>query len=84
MLARLQGLDLEWRTGWQVQGRRMWHWTDDGQWWDSLGALLRFEPHERQAATLEAKRIVACIAAQQGWDADGLDWSQVAAPDDRY
>lgn len=84
MLARLQGLDLEWRTGWQGQGRRMWHWTEDGEWAGSRGGLLRFEAHERQEATLEAKRIVAPIATQQGWDAGGLDWSQVAAPDDRY
>ena len=48
MLARLQGLDLEWRTGWQGQGRRMWHWTEDGEWAGSRGGLLRFEPHERR------------------------------------
>ena len=84
MLALRQGLAVEWRTGWRGQGKRMWHWAEDGEWADSLGRLLRFEAHERFEATLEAKRIVARIAAQQGWDADGLDWSQVAAPDDRY
>ena len=84
VLARLQGLEVEWRTGWQGRGERMWYWTDRGEWADSLGRLLRFEAHDRLEATLEAKQIVARIAAQQGWDADGLDWSQVAAPDDRY
>ena len=61
----------------------MWHWMEDGEWVDSHGRLLRFEAHERFEATLEAKRIVARIAEQQGWDADSLDWSQVAAPNDR-
>ena len=84
MLAQLQGLEVEWRAGWQGQGERMWYWTEDGEWVSSWGAARRFEAHERLEATLEAKRIVARIAAQQGWDADGLDWSQVAAPDDRY
>ena len=84
MLARRQGLEVEWRSMWLNEGQRMWHWTEDGEWADSLGRLVRFEAHERFEATLEAKRIVARIAEQQGWDADGLDWSQVAAPDDRY
>ena len=84
MLARLQGREVEWRSMWLNEGQRMWHWTEDGEWVSSWGALRRFEAHERFEATLEAKRIVARIAAQQGWDADGLDWSQVAAPDDRY
>ena len=84
MLAQLQGLEVEWRAGWQGQGERMWYWTEDGEWVSSWGAARRFEARERLEATLEAKRIVARIAAQQGWDADGLDWSQAAAPDDRY
>ena len=85
MLARQQGLDVEWRSKWLGDGGgRMWYWTEDGEWVESWGGLLRFEAHERHEATVEAQRIVARIAAQQGWDADGLDWSQVAAPDDRY
>ena len=84
MLARRQGLDVEWRSMWLREGERMWHWTEDGEWADSLGRYIRLEAHERHEATVEAQRIVARIAAQQGWDADGLDWSQVAAPDDRY
>ena len=84
MLAHLQGLEVEWRTGWKRQGERIWYWTEDGEWVSWWGATRRFEAHERIEATLEAERIVARIAAQQGWDADGLDWSQVAAPDDRY
>ena len=84
MLARLQGLEVEWHAGWRGQGERMWYWNEDGEWVSSWAVPRRFEAHERFEATLEAKRIVARIAAQQGWDADGLDWSQVTAPDDRY
>ena len=84
MLAWRQGLDVEWRSMWLDEGKRMWYWTEDGEWADSVGRHIRLEAHERHEATVEAQRIVARIAAQQGWDADGLDWSQVAAPDDRY
>ena len=84
MLARRQGLDVEWRAGWRGRGERMWYWTEDGEWADSVGRYIRLEAHERHEATVEAQRIVARIAAQEGWDPDGLDWSQVAAPDDRY
>ena len=83
MLAPLQGLDVDWSAS-QWQELPKWHWMEDGEWVDSHGRLLRLEAHERHEATVEAQRIVARIAAQQGWDADGLDWSQVAAPDDRY
>ena len=84
MLALLQGLEVEWRLKWAGDGdARMWYWREDGEWVDSWGGSFPFEAHERFEATLEAQRIVARIAAEQGWNADDLDWSQVAAPADR-
>ena len=57
-----------------------WQWTEDGAWHSSFGGRDWFTADEHEEATEEAKRIVARIAEQQGWDATDLDWTHVAAP----